>query len=282
MKKVDFSIIAMFISLFLIGCGGTKPTPVLKKHEEKFACQKNGVNAPFWTCDAHLYNNQMLVGVGSADANETNATITRKEAYNSAVIDFSFLVKEETKNKIQKLAQDNNLSSERAVDLISAELSKQIVAKTNSLGQLEFWRSPKAVYILVGASKNAVNIKLKEVLTDNENIINKLKAIIAAEKAAAEKAATEKAEAEKAATEKAEAEKAATEKAATEKAATEKLATEKLATEKAEAEKAATEKAEADKLATEKAEVQGSVKIEKMPGEEITELKPEMEQKNKR
>ena len=80
--------------------------------------------------------------------------------------------------------------------------------------------------------------------------------MVAAEKAAVDKAAVEKAAVEKAVAEKAATEKAAMEKAAAEKATVEKVAAEKAAVEKAAAEKAAVEKAAAEKAAAEKAAVE--------------------------
>ena len=75
----------------------------------------------------------------------------------------------------------------------------------------------------------------------------------AAEKAAADKVAAEKAAADKAAAEKAAADKAAAEKAAADKAAADALAAQKAAADKAAADKAAAEKAAADQLAAQKA-----------------------------
>ena len=75
----------------------------------------------------------------------------------------------------------------------------------------------------------------------------------AADKAAAEKAAADKAAAEKVAADKAAAEKAAADKAAAEKAAADKAAAEKAAADKAAAEKATAEKVAADKAAADKA-----------------------------
>lgn len=160
-KNIKILAMATAVAALLWGCGD-QPKPA----NDNFSCQKDGVNAPDWTCTPTYEG--AIVGLGSAPISKAGSNFTRQNAMAAARNDLAFQIETQVKAKVENFVRGTGVGDKEVVDSVSTQVSKQLANTTlNGSKQLKYWESPKSAYILVGVSNDVVNKEAKQIVNSS-------------------------------------------------------------------------------------------------------------------
>ena len=167
-KNLQILAITAIAIALLSGCSKTQPD--LQESVDSH-CMQDGIPAPKWTCTPQRYDAESILGLGRASMSEAGESFAINNATAEAHSNLAFLIQTQVKAKMEHFVQGTGVSSEKVIERVENQVLKRLTnAILNDSKQLEFWQTPRSVYILIGISNNTINTKIKkEILNSSHN-----------------------------------------------------------------------------------------------------------------
>jgi hypothetical protein len=172
-KRIQILAITVIAIAVLSGCSKTQPN--LQESGDSH-CMQDGILAPKWTCSPQSYDTESILSLGTRPLSKAGESFAINNAIAEAHNNLAFLIQTQVKAKVEHFVRDRNISNKKVVEHIETQVFKQLAnAILNDSKQLEFWQTPRSVYILIGISNDVINTKVKkEILSSSPNNLDAL------------------------------------------------------------------------------------------------------------